>query len=47
VNTPISPNATKGSDGMWHWNFWGDGFKWGLHQAKHGWSHDGMGGGKH
>ena len=47
VNTPISADATKGSDGKWHWNFWGGSFEGVFHQAHHGWSHDGKGGGKH
>ena len=39
VNTPVSPDATKGPDGKWHWGFWG----WGRHGFGHHPGGDGKG----
>ena len=40
VNTPVSPDATKGCDGKWRWDFWGWGWRHQHHQHGHGeWAH--------
>ena len=36
VNTPVSPDATKGHDGKWDWGFWG----WGRHGFGNNWGHN-------
>jgi len=43
VNTPVAPDATKGPDGKWHWNFWGWG--WDRHHGGHGCTKSGGNGG--